>query len=72
MLPSKGQLAKMSLRDIESRLHGCSPGSDVWNIVWPVYETRRRRSDGKRTWICFGISTTIAVIALIRSFALTW
>ena len=67
MLPTKEELAKMPLRDIKTRLHGCFPGSDVWNVVWPVYEIRRRKADAMRTWICFAISTTIALVALVWS-----
>jgi hypothetical protein len=68
MIPKKNELLKLPLRDVEKLLHGCFPESDVWKVVWPVYETRRRRSDAKRTWICFGISTMIALVALIKSF----
>jgi hypothetical protein len=68
MLPTEDQLVKMPLTKVEHLLHGCSPGSDKWNLIWPVYETKRRRSESKRTVIYFGISTTIALVALIRSF----
>jgi hypothetical protein len=68
MLPTEERLLKMPLREIEHLLHGCSPGSDKWNVVWPVYESKRRRAENKRTVIYFSISTTIALVALIRSF----
>jgi hypothetical protein len=68
MLPDEEQLLRMSLKEIEHRLHGCSPNSDTWSIVWPVYETKRRRAETKRTIIYFSISTTIALVALVRSF----
>jgi hypothetical protein len=62
MLPTEEQLMKMPLAEIEHLLHGCSPGSDKWNIVWPVYETKRRRSENKCTVVYFSISTTIALV----------
>jgi hypothetical protein len=68
MLPTKEQLMTMPLKTLADRLHGCFPGSDTWNVVWPVYETKRHRSEIRRTWICFGISTAIALAALTRTF----
>jgi hypothetical protein len=68
MLPKEELLLKMSLSEVEHLLHGCSPGSDTWNVVWPVYETKRRRAENKRTLTYFNISTAIALVALIRSF----
>jgi len=68
MLPTEEQLLKMSLAEIEHHLHGCSAGSDKWNIVWPVYDSKRRRAENKRTVVYFSVSTTIALVALIRSF----
>ena len=68
MLPNEEQLLRMSLKEIEHRLHGCSPTSDTWSVVWPVYEAKRPRAETKLTVIYFSISTTIALVALIRSF----
>jgi hypothetical protein len=68
MLPNQEQLLKMSLPEIEHLLHGCFRDSDTWNIVWPVYESKKRRAENRRTVIYFSIPTTIALVALIRSF----
>ena len=68
MLPTKEQLMAMPLKVLADRLHGCSPDSDMWNVVWPVYETKRHSSEIRRTWICFSISTGIALAALARTF----
>jgi len=68
MLPTKEQLMAMPLKVLADRLRECSPGSDMWNVVWPVYETKRHRSEMKRTWICFAISSAIALAALGRTF----
>jgi hypothetical protein len=64
MLPSKIDLDKMSLRDLQSKLLDCSPGSDMWNLVWPAYEIKRSSADRRRTWLCFAVSTAIALAAL--------
>ena len=68
MLPTEEKLPRMPLSEIEHHLRGCSPGSDKWNIVWPIYQSKRRRAENKRTVVYFSISTTIALVALIRSF----
>ena len=67
----KKEMFKMPIADLEEIVTGCSPGSEVWNSSWPVYEVRRRRRDTARTWICFGVSTTIALVALVRTFLST-
>jgi hypothetical protein len=41
MLPTERDLLKKLLSEIEHLLHGCSPGSDKWNVVWPVYESKK-------------------------------
>lgn len=68
MLPSEEQRLKMSLTELELLLHGCVPDSNRWIVVWPVYESKRRRAESRRTFFFFGISTVIALAALIRSF----
>jgi hypothetical protein len=64
----KKELFDMPMAELEKIVTGCSPSSDVWNSSWPVYEVRRRRQDTARTWICFGVSTMIALVALVRTF----
>jgi hypothetical protein len=68
MLPTKEQLVAMPLKVLADRLHGCSPGSEMWNVVWAAYETKRYKSEIRRTWIFFAISTAIALAALTRTF----
>jgi hypothetical protein len=68
MLPTEQELLKMSLPEIEHLLHGCFQGSDTWNIVWPVYESKKRRAEVRRSLILFIVPTAIALAALIRSF----
>lgn len=65
MAPTKEQLDKMSLVEMESKLQGSFPGSDVWNIVWPTYDFKKRRADKRETRILFAISAIIALTSLI-------
>ncbi len=69
MSVSRQQAAKMSVRELRTLIitSGCHPDSSMWAEVWPVYELKRSRADARRTWICFGISTALAVAALITS-----
>jgi hypothetical protein len=64
----KKELWAMPMSELEKVVTGSHPGSPVWDSSWPVYEVRRRRQDTRRTWICFGISTAIALVALARTF----
>jgi hypothetical protein len=67
-MKTKEELWKMPIKDLEKTVTGAFPTSDTWNVAWPVYEVRRRRTEAWRTWICFGVSTAIPLAALVRTF----
>ena len=67
MLPSRDELANKSLEEMEIQLGCYYLDRDFWNIVWPVYNAKRRQAYRQQTFGYLVVPSVIFVVGVIYS-----